>query len=128
MKVEDLDVLRPEARIIRIGGKDIDVSFIPCGITFDVDMIVQELSQMTMADLAENGEKTRRAFDLSVKLCAAFCSHKYPELDEEWFYENADARQIQAFSGAVKEALTRAYAGVENTSKNARAVRVRKRK
>lgn len=121
MKVEDLDVLRPESRIIRLGGKDIDVSFIPCGITFEVDKIIQELGKMDQEKMAMNGEETRRAFDLSISLCVAFCSHKYAELDENWFRENTDARQIQAFSEAIKDALMRAYKGAESNSKNLKA-------
>jgi hypothetical protein len=124
MKVEDLDLLRPVSKFIKLDGKEIDVSFIPCGITFEVDKIVQELSSMTQEEMLANGEKTNRAFELSVKLCVAFCSRKYPELDEEWFNENTDAKQIQAFSSAIKEALVRAYStGNEEGSKNLKAPR-----
>lgn len=119
MRVEDLDILRPEPRAVRIGGKDIDVSFIPCGITFEVDSIVRELQGISSDKLLANGEETKRAFELSVRLCAAFCSHKYPELDEEWFMENVDAAQVKAFSTAIKDALVRAYAGIEANPKNA---------
>lgn len=123
MKVEDLDVLRPEPRIVRLGGKDIDVSFIPCGITFSIDRIIAELSKMNSETLLSNGEETKRAFDLSIELCVAFCSHKYPELDKEWFLGNVDARQITSFSGAIKDALVRAYAGIEAQTKNVKAVK-----
>ncbi len=126
MKVEDLDVLRPESRIVRIGGKDIDVSFIPCGITFDVDTIVRELQGMTAEKLLANGEDTHRAFDLSVRLCSVFCSRKNPEMDEAWFMDNADANQIRAFSGAIKDALMKAYSGVKADPKNAGAPKKRK--
>jgi hypothetical protein len=123
MRVLDLDVLRPEKRMIRIGGKDIDVSFIPCGITFDIDSIVQELSGIDQQKILLNGEETKRAFDLSVKLCSVFCSRKFPELDEEWFNNNTDARQIKEFSSAIKDALVRAYSiGVDNP-KNQKAVK-----
>lgn len=118
MKVEDLDVLRPEARMIRIGGKDIDVSFIPCGITFEVDSIVRELQTIGMDKLMQNGEDTRKAFELSVRMCSVFCSRKNPEMDEAWFMENADANQIRVFSGAIKDALVKAYSGVKADPKN----------
>jgi hypothetical protein len=123
MKVEDLDILRPAPRFIRLGEKDIDVSFIPCGITFEVDAIIQELQKMDQNKLLENGVETKRAFELSVELCVAFCSYKYPEMDKNWFYENTDAKQIQAFSSAIKDALMRAYAGVESSPKNLKAAK-----
>lgn len=121
MKIEDLDVLRPEKKIVRIGGKDIDVSFIPCGITFEVDKIVQELGMMGKENIADNGQGTKRAFDLSVKLCSLFCERKYPELNEEWFLDNVDTLQIKHFADAIQDALMRAYNGIEANPKNVKA-------
>ena len=126
MKVEDLDVLRPEKRIIRLGGKDIDVSFIPCGITFEVDSHIRELRDLDHSKLLDNGEETRKAFEISVKICAAFCSHKYPELDIDWFNSNVDANQVRIFANAIQEALMKAYAGVSVDPKNEMAPRKKK--
>lgn len=117
MKVEDLDILRPEPRFIHLGGKDIDVSFIPCGITFEVDEIVRKMSGMDEAELLKGGEKAREAFNLSIRLCSTFCSHTHPELDEDWCKRNLDAIQINIFTNAIKEALIKAYAGI-GSSKN----------
>jgi hypothetical protein len=121
MKIEDLDVLLPEKRIIRIGGKDIDVSFIPCAITFEVDKIIRELTTISKETILDNGEGTKRAFNLSVKLCSVFCEHKFPELDETWFMENTDPIQIKHFSSAIQEALQRSYLGIVGNSKNLKA-------
>lgn len=123
MKIEDLDILRPEPRMLRLGGNDVDVSFIPCGITFELDKIMVELGRISQEAVMDGSETTRRAFDLSIDLCAAFCRHKYPEMTREWFMDNVDARQIQAFASAVRDALQRAYAGGE--PKNADAPRVK---
>ena len=127
MKVIDLDILRPEAKMIHIGGKDIDVSFIPCGITFDVDTIIRELQNIDQNKLLENGEETRRAFDLSIDLCVAFCSYKYPELNREWFMNNVDAKQIREFSSAIKDALVRAY-DIGDDAKNLKAPKKKENK
>jgi len=125
MKVEDLDVLRPEPRMVRLGGKDIDVSFIPCGITFDIDRIIQQLNGIDQKSIMDGGESTRKALDLSIDLCVTFCSHKYPEMDREWFDSNVDSIQIERFVNSVREALLRAYAGipVDGTPKNPKAPR-----
>ena len=119
MKVEDLDVLRPEPRIVRIGGKDIDVSFVPCAITFEVDDLVTRMNKFeiihddeTGMDQLKNPADAKEAFELSVRLCAVFCEHKYPELSYEWFMENSDGQQIRYFAESIKAALVRAYAGV----------------
>jgi len=112
MKVEDLDVLKPEPRMVRLGGKDIDVSFIPCGITFEIDDLVSQLRNLDESAVQAGGEEARKAFSLSVKLCAVFCSFKHPELDEEWFLANASPQQLEAFTNAVRAALVSAYAGI----------------
>ena len=125
MQVEDLDILRPTARILRLGGKDIDVSFIPCGITFEVDKLVRDLQTINAEKIQENGDDTKHALNISIDLCVAFCSHKYPEMDRAWFASNVDVQQVKQFVEAIQEALIRAYAGVQVESKNAVAPRKR---
>ena len=113
METLDLDILRPEKRLVKIGGQTIDLSFIPCGITFEVDKLVREISMYTEKELNEDRAKAAIAFELSVKLCATFSTVKHPELDEEWWLENADVIQINQFVYAVQEALVKAYKGIE---------------
>jgi len=117
-KIIDLDILRPTPQIIKIGGKEIDVSFIPCGITFDLDLIVQELMGLDQDKIRTNREEMERAFGLGIKLCSVFCKVKYPELDETWFRLNTSAEQINAFSKAIQASLNRIYAGITEHSKN----------
>jgi len=117
MKVKDLDVLRPKPNYIKLADTEIDVSFIPCGITFEIDSIMQDLSTITVEAVKDNPESARRAFDLTIRLCAAFCSWKNPEMTKEWFMENVDARQVREFAEAIKEALERSYSGIEDYGK-----------
>ena len=116
--VLDLDVLNPKPRIVKIGGMEIDVSFMPVGITFDVDEIVQEMGTFTVEELEQTGDQARRALELSVKLCSLFCSVKFPTMNEAWFQANASTGQIMAFSEVVKDTLTSSYQGVEEYSAN----------
>ena len=46
MEVVDLDILRPAPRMIKLGGHKIDLSFVPCGITFDIDKISRRLVEI----------------------------------------------------------------------------------
>lgn len=116
--VIDLDILRPEAKIIKIGGKEIDVSFVPCGITFDLDPIVQQLLSIKAADIKKDPAKAKEAFMLGVRLCALFCARKYPEFDEKWLLDNINTEQLTAFTKAIQEALFASYAGVAAHAKN----------
>ena len=116
--VIDLDVLRPEQKFIKLNGKQIDISFIPCAITFDIDELVKELSKLDQKKLKTDGKEQKKAFDITVKMCAIFCMWKYPEMDEEWFRENTSPGQLYSFSNEIRTALVKAYAGIEDYSKN----------
>ena len=116
--IVDLDVIRPKAKLIKLGGKEIDVSFIPCGITFDIDQLMQELAKFQIDDVKEGKDIARRAFEITVELCVLFCSVKYPELNKKWFMDNADAVQIQRFAETIKDTLAKSYAAVEEYGKN----------
>jgi len=125
--VLDLDVLRPEKRIVRIGGHDIDVSFVPLAITWDVDELVRELMQYgDQEEVAKDAEKTKAVLKLSCKLCAVFSSWQYPELDEKWFENNMDAAQLNMFVPKIQETLERSYNGIEAYQKNGEAAKAKK--
>ena len=123
MEIIDLDVLRPEKKVVKISGHEIDVSFIPCGITFDIDAIMQDIMMLDHAAVQAGGEEAQKAFNLSVKLCVAFCTWQHPELDEKWFRDNVSPQQLAAMSSAIQEALTQAYAGISVPPKAAKAKR-----
>lgn len=117
--IVDLDVLRPEPRYIKLGGKEIDVSFVPCGITFDLEQIVQEMAKLTEKGLTNgDGSAAKRGFDLAIQLCSLFCQRKNPEMTPEWFMDNTDAGQVGAFAEAIKIAIVRSYEGVNRYQRN----------
>jgi len=116
--VLDLDILRPVAVRVRLAQKEIDVSFIPVGITFEVDEIVKQLGKLKQVDLEKGGEPARKAIDLTIKLCALFCSVKNPELDEAWFRSNANPAQLTALADVIKDTLLKSYEGIEAYRKN----------
>jgi hypothetical protein len=118
LEVLDLDTLRPQKRILKLAGNEIDVSFIPCAITWDVDKLINEINALNKDEVLDGKEETRKAFDLSIKLCSLFCEHKYPEMNEAWFRENADPIQIKYFVNAIRGALNKAYEGIEANPKN----------
>lgn len=126
MEVVDLDLLRPEPKIIKLGGKEIDASFIPCGVTFEIDKIMREMSTLNADEVTAGGDVTALAFDLSIRMCAVYCQCKYPEMDEAWFKANATAGQIQKLTTVLREALVAGYKEVEAYSKNVEAVKQKK--
>jgi len=117
-KVYDLDTLRPAKKLVRLGGKEIDVSYIPTAITWEVDNVVRELEKINLEKMQEGGDETKKAFDLTIDLCVLFCEWKYPELDRQWFLENTGPQQINAFAEIIKQTLEDAYKGAEAYQKN----------
>jgi hypothetical protein len=118
--VLDLDVLRPKKRRVKLGGKTIDVSFVPLGITFDLEDVMQEIYKLDQKAVKEGGAEARKAFDLTVRMCAVFCSVDNPEMDEAWFRSNVDAVQLHGLANEIRRALNQAYEGID--LKNAEAV------
>ena len=113
-EVRDLDVLRPEQHPVKLNGVEIDVSFIPTGLTFDIDKVVLEMAQLDQKKIGKDDAETKKAFNLGVKLCAVFCSWKHPDMTEEWFNENTTARQVRDLGEEIREALSRAYEGIDS--------------
>ncbi len=112
-KIIDLDLLRPKKHLVKLAGHEIDVSFIPLGITFEIDSLSRQLLAISPDKRGAGGEETKKAFDLTIKMCSTFASLKHPEMDENWFRENADARQLGVFASAIRTALEESYKGVE---------------
>ncbi len=116
--IVDLDILRPKRVCVRLADKMIDVSMIPCGITFEIDAIMRELMKLDPKKAQDGGEDTRKYLDLTIKLCATFASVGHPEMTEEWFRDNVDAMQLGRMAELVKDALLRSYEGVRAYGKN----------
>ena len=121
--VIDLDVLRPEKKIVKLNGKEIDVSFIPCAITFDLDELVKKLQKLDQKKLEHDVVEQKKAFDITIKMCSIYCKWKYPEMTEEWFRENTSPGQLYSFSTVIRTSLIAAYAGIEEYGKNGEAVK-----
>jgi len=119
-EINDLDILRPKANIIKIGGEEVDISFVPNGITFEVDRLLREINKVatSMEDLAGDEYKQEKAFELSIDLCVLFCSRKHPKLNKQFFMDDAIPIQIRAIVDGIKLALNDSYAAVAKYGKN----------
>jgi hypothetical protein len=118
--IVDLDILRPKKVCVTLAGKIINVSFIPVGITFEMDQLVRDLMKIDQEKMNANvgGQETKIALDLTIKMCALFASVEHPEMDENWFRINTDPEQIGKMAALIKDALLRSYKGVKEYGKN----------
>jgi hypothetical protein len=116
--IVDLDILRPKKQAVRLAQKIIDVSYIPCGITFEIDKIVRELMALDQEKVKDGGEETRKALDLTIKMCVTFASVEYPEMNEHWFRKHVSVEQTRLMADVIKDALLKSYEGVKSYGKN----------
>jgi hypothetical protein len=117
-QVQDLDILRPKTRNVKIGGREFDLSFIPVGITYEVDEIVRQIVKLDLKELAKNGEETKKGLDLSVKLCVTFLQFKDPTCDMSWFLANVSPIQTEKLANIIQETLQESYKGIQKYGKN----------
>ncbi len=117
--VHDLDVLRPKPEYVLLGGKQIDISFIPAGVAMDMMALQQELNKLVntpekLRKVAAGGKEAQRTFEIAADLCAAITSSQYPEMDKAWLLKNTDALQIKALVEYVTSAVSRSLEGAED--------------
>lgn len=117
-EIIDLDILRPKIKKVKLAGKILDISYIPCGVTFEIDGIIREMGTLDVSKLDRDTKETKRGFDLTLKLCSTYASIQYPEMTEEWFRKNCSAEQLNVLVTSIRNALTESYKGVEQYGKN----------
>ena len=113
-KVLDLDVLRPEKDIVRLGGCDIDCTIMPLALTFDINELLTKSSALDQKKMADGDAKEgKKGFDLTIEMCAVFCEHQYPELDRDYFANRVSMAEINALGEHIRAALVRSYEGID---------------
>jgi hypothetical protein len=121
--IKDLDILRPEPSIVILGKEEVDLSFIPNGITFEVDSLLRQINDVagSTEELIKDEDRQKKAFDLSIDLCVLFCSRKHPRLNKEFFMDECVPIQVRAIVDNIRIALNDSYKAVEKYGKNLEA-------
>jgi hypothetical protein len=117
--IQDLDVLRPPAEYVRLGGKDIDISFIPSGVAIDLMALQDKINDLVdtpekLAKVREGGEAALTTFDLSAEMCAKVTSTQFPEMDKAWLLKNTSVGQLKILVARVTAAVYRSLQTAED--------------
>ena len=115
----DLDVLRPRPEYVILGGKKIDISFIPSGVAMDAMEGQQELQKLTdtpekLKKVNAGGKEAKRSFEIAAELCASITKNQHEEMDKEWLLKNTDVVQIKALLELVTAAVFRSLETAED--------------
>ena len=102
-KIHDLDVLRPPKEFVRLGGNDIDISFIPSGVAIDVMSMQDELASIQ----GETDAVAKDRFGLVAELCAKITENQYPDMDKTWLLKNTDVLQLKRLIELISEGITK---------------------
>jgi len=109
----DLDILRPEPRYVILAKKKIDVSFLPCGILFDINEKMNQLATVSGGEIEEirkGGDVARKSYEMAIEICAIFCGVQHELMTKEWFRKNVSAEQVNMLLEEIRKLLEKELA------------------
>lgn len=105
-EILDLDKLKPRKRLIKLSGKEIDVSTIPSEVTLEI---------VEKADVIES--ESAESFDLVFDMIIKICNVTNPDdgITKEWLVKNTSLEQLTAMMEFVMKPIRER---VETNTKN----------
>ncbi|CRK80304.1 hypothetical protein [Neobacillus massiliamazoniensis] len=82
-EILDLDKLIPEQRIIRLAGKEIDVSKIPSRVTLEI---------AEKSDVLKSG--SNESFPLLLDMIVKICKPSQPDINSDWLIDHTSLDQL----------------------------------
>lgn len=87
VQILDLDTLVPTKRIVKLGGKEFDVSAIPMGLAFEV------MGMRSSINADSDDEEKLKVVSVVV---AGVLKHGDPDITPEWVNEHLSINQVMA--------------------------------
>lgn len=84
-EILDLDKLVPEQRLVRLAGKEIDVSKIPSRVTLEI---------AKKSDVLKSGSD--ESFPVLLDVIVKVCKPSFPEITQDWIIDNTSLDQLLA--------------------------------
>ncbi len=108
--IHDLDVLRPKPEFVKLGGYQIDISFIPSGIALEIMSLKSELTDLTdtpekVAKIESGGIEAIKSFDITAEVCAKITETQHKEMTKEWLLKNTDMLQLKSLIEYITQAM-----------------------
>lgn len=108
-EILDLDKLIPDQRIVRLAGKEINVSKIPSRVTLEI---------AEKSDVLQSG--SNESFPLLLDMIVKICKPSQPDITTDWLVDNTSLDQLLALIEFVlkpiQERADKAQAGKNEAS------------
>ncbi len=116
--VYDLDILRPAPEYVLLGGKKIDISFVPSGIAIDIMAIQQELEDLTgtpekLKKIEAGGQEAIESFQLAASICAKITGAQHKDMTKEWLLKNTNVVQLKQLIEHITNAVSKSLESIE---------------
>ena len=110
--IHDLDVLRPPPEYVRLAGKDIDISFVPSGVSVDISNVLRRLQELDI-DTENLDETAEEGVEIMAELCALITIKQYPEMNRDWLLAHTSATQLRKLLEHITDAMNRSIANIK---------------
>jgi hypothetical protein len=126
--IHDLDVLRPKPEFVKLGGKEIDISFIPSGVALEIMSLRSTLESLTdtaekVAEIEAGGDAALKSFEITAEICAKITETQHKEMTKEWLLKNTDVLQLKALIEYITQAMLSSLEAGGVDIKNPQAVK-----
>ena len=116
--VYDLDILRPTPEYVLLGGKKIDISFVPSGIALDIMAMQQELQDLTgtpekLRKIEAGGKEAIESFQVAASICAKITGTQHKDMTKEWLLKNTNVVQLKQLIEHITNAVSKSLESIE---------------
>ena len=116
--VYDLDILRPAPEYVLLGGKKIDISFVPSGIAIDIMAMQQELQDLTgtpekLRKIEAGGKEAIESFQVAASICAKITETQHKDMTKEWLLKNTNVVQLKQLIEHITNAVSKSLESIE---------------
>ncbi|MFS0820757.1 hypothetical protein [Bacillus sp. 1P02SD] len=94
-EILDLDKLVTAERVVRLSGKDIDVSKIPSRVTLEI---------AAKSDVLKSGSS--ESFPLMLDMVVKICKPSQPDITQDWIIDNTSFEQLMALLDFILKPIT----------------------